>query len=250
MKSPEQKKQDKIAFGKRLAAFRIYKELSPALFSQKCKFKSPSTLRQYESGEFMPKDDVRKDIQSAFPDLNMEWLINNNGQMLLSAEPMKTKITKALQNATKELPENENNGDKPKKITFYDVNFMAGTGMAGFGDGDDSPATQEIVLPEFKDCDFAAKVYGDSMMGKYEHGDILFGRTLPPNFLPHIRYGEAYYIVTTEEKQLAYVRKSNDKTKITLRKHNTYYEDFEININDIRMMIHVKGKGKFERLTY
>jgi phage repressor protein C with HTH and peptisase S24 domain len=237
-------------FGERLKTFRESEQKTLEEFAKACGFKHASKVQAYERNEYKPKEDAKNAIKKAFPDLNMEWLLDNKGEMKLT-EPMKTKITKALQNATKELPENEGkDGDKQKRITFYDVNFMAGTAMTGFGDGDDSPSTQEIVLPEFKDCDFAAKVYGDSMTGKYEHGDILFGRTLPPNFLPHIRYGEAYYIVTTEEKQLAYVRKSTDKTKITLRKHNTYYEDFEININDIRMMIHVKGKGKFERLTY
>lgn len=139
---------------------------------------------------------------------------------------------------------------KQNSITFYEVGFLAGTTMTGFSDTDEKPETQQIVLPEFNDCDFAAKVYGDSMSGKFEHGEICFGKTLPQNFWDYVRFGEPYYIVTVEEKQLAYVRKSNDKTKYLIRKHNTYYEDFEIKIDDIRKMVHVKGKGKFERTSF
>lgn len=97
-----------------------------------------------------------------------------------------------------------------------------------------------IDIPQFQDCDFYIKVFGNSMYPKYCNGDLVACRELKDrNIIP---YGEAYLIITQEHRMIKYIDGSKNGKELVLRSEHPDFKPFPLNRKDILFLYVIKGK--------
>lgn len=176
-------------------------------------------------------DNIVNKFVSKFPELNKEWLLTGEGEMLKD-EGEKVSILKP-------------NKDAPELTGYYYPNVSASAGL------DISTLNQElekvpIYLPSFgKDIDFI-NVYGDSMYPKYNAGEIIGIKLIEFQYL---NYGYPYVIIFKNgDVYIKYVKKGKDENHILLESENTFYEPREFNINLIQNFYSIRGVIKKEMM--
>ena len=102
-------------------------------------------------------DSIEK-IASACPDLDINWLVTGEGEM------MKSNLSKITNTPTTD-----------KDIKILDIRVCAGHGV-GF-DGNENKVIGYVNIPEFTGC-YGITVYGDSMYDMYMSGDTIFVREI------------------------------------------------------------------------
>lgn len=101
--------------------------------------------------------------------------------------------------------------------------------------------TEFISIPGFKDANYFVNVRGSSMYPKYVPGEIIALKLC--NDLSEIQYGQAYVVITNENRVLKYVRKSKNGTAtLILASANQDYDNFEIERKNVKAMFLVLGK--------
>lgn len=157
-------------------------------------------------------------ILSAFPDLNIEWLISGKGSMfkgnVLNATPL---------------------------ITLE--------AAAGFGTSDFSISSNDIqqsyVVPDFNGIDFMIRVKGSSMYPKFSSGDIVACRILKePTF---IQWNKPYVIATREQGILCKrLMKSELKDHFKIVSDNKEYPEFDVPKSEITGVALIVGVIRLE----
>lgn len=170
--------------------------------------------------------DKIKSIALNYPDLNMEWLLTGEGEML---------------NTNTKLPTNINGDGVPY---FEDIESSGGIIPAMNENGKEIP-TFFINYEHFNDCTAYLQHVGDSMYPKYCAGEIIAVKRIF-NF-DIVLWGEAYLIVTNENannlRTVKLLFQHDEQSKIILRASNPNYKgDTVINKVDILSMFIVKGK--------
>ena len=99
-----------------------------------------------------------------------------------------------------------------------------------------------IDAPLFNDCSAAMKVLGVTMQPVFNPADIVVIKRVE-NF-ETAPLGEAYFIITEEQRLLRYIRvnKANPNKTFLLRAINTDYDDMIIKKTDIKYLFQIKGK--------
>ena len=117
--------------------------------------------------------EIIKKISDAYPELNTEWLVKGNGNMLKSEDAPSVSYT---------------NG-----VPYYDVDFIG-----GFDIVINDQTTKPDYMIDFKPYEKATcwcNITGHSMEPEINHGDIIALREIKDiSFLP---FGEIYAIITT-----------------------------------------------------
>ena len=174
-----------------------------------------------------PSQDKLDNIKTAFPDLNTEWLLTGEGQML-KAQP-------------------DNQTQTRRNVIRYWENIEAtGGGIMSFDDTLDGHYS-EMVLPDFSDCTDAMRLVGDSMYPRYKSGQILIFKEWQESF---IEYGQVYLIITRSGyRMVKYLQPAPEKTMVTCVSENAdKFPPFEIEIESIYRLYLVKGS--VEQNTY
>ena len=156
-------------------------------------------------------------ILQYYPDINPLWLITGEGHMLKSEE-----LTK----------------DKFKLIPVFDITVTAGRSLSFFEDKEAVIDHISIGI-EFKDCNAAIRIYGDSMYPLYQSGDLILIKSLKKH--SYIQWGHAYLIITKEDRMLKHVHKGPAEDTFILKSHNEHYHPFEIQREDILGIFEVHG---------
>lgn len=121
-------------------------------------------------------------------------------------------------------------------IPIYNVRICAGNGV---GIGDDEPA-EYINIPRLKDC-IGGYVYGESMRGMFNSGDLLIMREITDKSL--LNYGRPYVLNITEigavVKLIYSSRKGDDYIRLVAYNQDKYengdrmFPDMEIKRRDV-----------------
>lgn len=127
----------------------------------------------------------------------------------------------------------------PKPVPYYDVDAAAGN-VAIFNEDKTEYIKQYISVPAFADCDMFINISGNSMYPKYCSGELVALKKIEDRDV--VAFGEAYVIVTKEQRFLKYIRKGSDKMHWTLCSEHNEYEPFEIPIKKVLHLYIVKGK--------
>lgn len=171
--------------------------------------------------------DKLNNVLNAFPELNRDWLLYGEGEMLNSSKP-------------KGKPETD------KDIKILDIRVCAGQGI-GF-EGNENEIIGNVNIPEFAGC-YGITVYGDSMYDMYMSGDIIFVREIKDK--RNIDNGQPYVIITKEDRLLKMINIDYERERIILSSYNNAtnpdgrrkYPDMEIDIdNDVLFLYKVVGK--------
>lgn len=132
-------------------------------------------------------------------------------------------------------------------IPIYDIRVCAGNGIG-------LEETEHIIarmnIPSLRGC-YGLQVYGDSMRGKYDSGDIIF---VQPTDRQNFAWGRPHVIITQDDILLKLIYKSSTNGNVRLVSYNTEllptgdraYPDREVFINDIKHTYIVRGSFRQE----
>jgi len=170
-------------------------------------------------------------ILSVYPDLNAEWLLTGQGEMLNAGDGVTTYRLKT---------------DTPiesQQIPLYDIEAVAGL-VPLFSDAKNLQPVDHISIPYLPKCDGAIYVTGDSMYPLLKSGDIVLYKQLN-DIRNEIFWGEMYLLsldVGGEEYvTVKYIRKSSQDGFVVLASQNPDHQDKEVAIDQIKALALVKA---------
>ncbi len=177
-------------------------------------FKRVSRYANYESGHSKPSVEIMQKISKYFG-VDINYLIDGKGK--------------------KDVVEN---------IPYYDIDATGEIEVVN--DYDESPS-YFMHLPNFKDCDFACNVSGDSMYPQICSGEVILCKEVKNTDI--IQFGETYLVVCNEKadylRTIKRIRKNKSNPNVyILNSANPDFDDFEIPINSIDKLYTVKGSMK------
>lgn len=164
-------------------------------------------------------------LQNAFPELNMEWLLDGKGEMLnkerVTINSSRANSANAIHGNAKVI--NTGVADRRNKIPFYDdVAAVGGTNtMVANLDYDGHP--EYIDTGDwFNDATSAIRHYGDSMI-EYPSGSILALKRVHDTSL--LIWGRNYCIETTEFRITKRLQDGGDEYVLAYSSNTETYPD-------------------------
>jgi SOS-response transcriptional repressor LexA len=177
-----------------------------------------------DKGSTLRTDSVEKVI-SAYPELNIEWLITGKGEMFkILPNPEITKATK---------------GDG--------IPLLTESAWAGFNSNDVTVLEidcEKYVIPVFKGADFLIPVKGSSMVPKYSSGDLVACKWLPLDTF--FQWNKVYVLDTIQGPLIKRIKKGKDEDHLLIISENERYEPYDLHRNEIRKLALVIGVIRLE----
>lgn len=173
-----------------------------------------------------PGRDKLSNILNAFPDINREWLLYGEGEMLKT----ENKAPYAVNHDMHGTP-------------YFDVDFVNGFDLVC--NDQTSVPTYYIDFQQYNNADCWVNATGDSMKPLINHGDIIALKRLM-DWVTYLLYGEIYAIVTDEFRTIKKVRKStkgDDFLRLVPLNTNEFDEQ-DIPKDTIRSVFQVLGCAK------
>jgi len=201
---------------------------------------SHQVASNYIKGKQKPDPDKLAQIQQSFDDIDAEWLLTGNGNML----KRKKKSESTLENK-KNTDAIWVNYERFKLVPLVSHRAQAGF-LSGWGDEEyleDLPKIPWEVDREYKGHYLTFEVSGDSMESDDKpreslfEGDLLLCREVQKQYWSnklHIKKWD-FVIIHREEGILAkrILNHDTEKGEITLHSLNDYYEDFNVSLDDL-----------------
>lgn len=213
--------QNESEFKVRIKELLTYLKIGQGAFEKKCGLGN-STINNIKDGISTPN--LQK-IISAYPELNLYWLITGKGNMI-NDEPSIT-----------DTPTSD------RDIKILDIRVSAGHGV-GF-DGDENKILGFVNIPNFAGC-YGVTVYGDSMYDKYSSGDIVFVREIKDK--REIEGGQPYVVITNEDRYIKMIYIEEDGLKLVSYNNSINpdgrrkYPDMLIEGEQIKFLYKVVGR--------
>ena len=165
-------------------------------------------------------------ILCKYPELNENWLLTGNGQMLKN-----TDIIREIPDGMTELP------------------LLPMDAMAGLLTGGDISVMgyecEKYIVPMFKGADFLVRVNGDSMTPQYFSGDLVACKKVPMDSL-WFQWGKTYVIATTQGMLIKRIEPSGQKEYISIHSENIKYKPFDLPASEIKGVALVVGMIRTE----
>lgn len=198
----------------RFDAFIKYKSLSRRKFQERIGV-SNSYIQNISKGI---SNDILNRITIQYPELNTNWLLTGEGEMITSEE---------RQNKTITIPQSTITANKRKGALIYDIDATCGF------DGRDIEFVDEKVVgsidaPEINPESKIIFATGDSMLPLITSGDRVVIRRIES--WDYFNYGQVYLIITNEYRFIKRVRKhpKDEENLILLRSENPEYDDIDL----------------------
>ena len=163
-----------------------------------------------------PGADIVQKIFYTPPELNLNWLFSGVGPML-----------------------NEQHKPKPTahSLPLIPMEAFAGPGLPSY---EDERIEDYYTVSEFKNSDFLIRVKGDSMVPKYNGGDIVACKKVTDIFF--LQWNRAYVILTRSQGiMIKRVQPSEKDGYIKCVSDNERYAPFDVPTDDIVQMALVNG---------
>lgn len=174
-------------------------------------------------------------ILEKYPNLNIEWLLTGNGEMLkdsINNKDEQDKIITAnhtLQSNTKGIP------------------LIPSYAMAGVFTGDLQILEYEcerFVIPTFKDADFLIPVKGSSMEPKYSSGDLVACKKMSIDTF--FQWNKVYVLDTEQGPLIKRVNEGPNNDTLLICSENPKYQPFQLNRSLIHNIALVVGVIRLE----
>ncbi len=171
--------------------------------------------------------DAIANISTNYNDVNLQWLLTGDGNMLKENEPY--SLSPMLSSV--------------KGVPYYDVDFIGGFDMI---------LNEQTMLPSFyidfspfNDADYWVNITGKSMSPFISHGDIVALKRFD-TWKEFILFGEIYAIITDDFRTVKIIGKSEDDTMLSLIPYSKSPEFSKQDIPKhlIRDIFKVKGSIK------
>lgn len=176
-------------------------------------------------------DVVIAKILAIYKDLNINWLLTGEGNMLRT-ESEKENIPVA----------------HPSDSPTEGIPLIPISAMAGAFTGEQSVLEYEcerFVVPTFKGAEFLISVKGSSMYPKYNSGDIVACKRLPMDDI-FFQWNKVYVLDTDQGPLIKRVKPGSDKEHVLIVSDNERYEPFELPLNRIYHVALVIGVIRLE----
>lgn len=167
----------------------------------------------------LPEDRVKR-LCELYPDLNREWLLHGEGEMLINSD---------------------RSGNNPEyRVPLLPVSAFAGS-LQNWSDGVEISRCETITSP-IKGVDLAIRISGDSMEPTFRDGSILYINKI--NEKAFIPWGQPM-VIDTENGVLvkAVYPVDNDNEYIEARSHNSHYPPIMIPTSSIYGLYRVMGSA-------
>ena len=180
-----------------------------------------------DSGKSLGADKIKIIIEK-FPDLNLSWLVLNEGEMLKKEDA---------------APHGMKPSDDGQGIPLLPISAMAGalSGDIQVLEYD----CERYVVPMFKGADFLIPVKGSSMYPKYASGDIVACKRIAMDRL-FFQWNKVYVIDTDQGALIKRIKPGSDDEHICIVSDNVKYEPFELPISSIYAVALVIGVIRLE----
>ena len=173
--------------------------------------------------------DTIEKFYSTYPELNPEWLLTGQGEMLKEPTPEEMNL-KPMADA---LP------------------LVMPTAIGGYGNSafnfTDRDVKEYYVIPKFKhkQVDFMIEVEGSSMYPKYNSGDVVACRIIKDS--KFIQWNKAHVVATREQGIIIKrIKPSDNKDTLLMVSDNQSYDPFEVPKEEIEGLAIVVGVVRLE----
>lgn len=186
---------------------------------------------------------LKDKISANFQQLNMNWLLTGEGEMLHSsdADPSQPNTSEPTPSGRPELKEVKKGG----------LPLIPIDAVAGFNGWDESGVSvldcARYDVPDFETAhaDFLIRVSGSSMYPKYSSGDILACRKIDE--ITFLQWGKIYVIDSRQGAMVKRLFPMEDNADMVLCKSdNPNYPPFELPKEEIRSLSIVVGAIRLE----
>lgn len=184
--------------------------------------------------------DKLENVLNAFPEINRDWLLYGDGEMLKSSREVFPAQTFQLRS------------DRPladQDIPLYDLSATAGL-VEIFGDISQAPA-DHLRVPNLPAVDGAIYVKGDSMTPLLKSGDIIIYKKMdlsPDGILWGQIYLVSYTISGDAYTVVKYVKRSPVSGHIRLVSANEFYDPVDIPAISVTALALVKASITFHTI--
>ncbi|WP_333662249.1 LexA family transcriptional regulator [Chishuiella changwenlii] len=187
-----------------------------------------------------PSTDVLVEISSKYPDININWLLTGEGEMIKNDFNTNISIVSEPLTITRRTRDKKYSN---QEIPLYD--FEASAGLKGLFNTDTPRKILDTIrIPNLPKCDGAISVTGDSMYPLLKSGDIILYRETD---IQSIFYGEMYLISVQlneweEYITVKYVQRSEiGEDYVKLVSQNHHHQPKDIPINNITALALIKA---------
>lgn len=210
----------------RLSQFLKYKKLSQSKFE-----KAIGTSNGYvNSIRSSIQPDKLERMAMLYPELNISWLLIGEklgGPMLKEAEQKSA------------APDREEH-----TLPLIPFEAVAGPGVPIY---EDERIEDYYTVSDFKESDFLIRVKGDSMVPKYNGGDIVACKKVDKSNLYFLQWGRVYVIYTMSQgAMIKRIQPSKKDGWITCVSENIKYAPFDVPMDDIVSIALVNGSISLE----
>lgn len=177
-------------------------------------------------------DVVIAKILAIYKDLNINWLLTGEGNMLRTESEKEENIPVA----------------HPSDSPMEGIPLIPISAMAGAFTGEQTVLEYEcerFVVPTFKGAEFLISVKGSSMYPKYNSGDIVACKRLPMDDI-FFQWNKVYVLDTDQGPLIKRVKPGSDKEHVLIVSDNEHYEPFELPLNRIYHVALVIGVIRLE----
>jgi SOS-response transcriptional repressor LexA len=162
--------------------------------------------------------DKLNNVLTEFPELNRDWLLYNEGEMLNV-----TEVVEVTEHGTPVYDLDVTCGGRSRPIVFADEHIIG-----------------HVNLPNVSPTAAIIRANGDSMEPHIHDGDWIAVREVKN--MNVLYYGQVYVVITDELRLLKYLRRDEDEQHyVILRSENKNYDDIRLAKSEIRHLFIVEN---------
>lgn len=200
----------------RTLEFIKFKGLTMKAFEQRCDLSTGyvTSMRKGYGSEKL------NNVLTAFPELNREWLLYGEGDMLSStssAQPQPSVKNERVAD------------DEAYKVPLVPISALAGS-LNDFSLSVKRDDCETVISP-IKDIDMAIKISGDSMEPEYPSDSQVFIKKV--NERAFLEWGRVYVLNTCNGIVIKRLMPTNDPNTVLCESINPKYPPFEVNLENV-----------------
>ncbi|OIV41998.1 S24 family peptidase [Flavobacterium johnsoniae] len=215
----------------RIKQYLDYKGIRVRTFEREVGMSNGSFASQLKNNKTIGVDKL-ENILKQYPDINLEWLLKGNGDML-SYESLNERST--LYKKTEK--------SQSHNIPIYDVQSTAGI-VDLFGENNNQKAVSFLNVPRISEFDGALYVVGDSMYPLLRSGDIVIYKKIN-NPEENIIWGEMYLIYVKNDDNeyflTRYLKPSDRESYVQFVSQNPDHQTVEFPVSSIKVLALIKA---------
>lgn len=200
----------------RTLEFIKFKGLTMKAFEQRCDLSTGyvTSMRKGYGSEKL------NNVLTAFPELNREWLLYGEGDMLSSSSSAQPQPSVKNERVT---------DDEAYKVPLVPISALGGS-LNDFNLAVKRDDCETVISP-IKDIDMAIKISGDSMEPEYPSDSQVFVKKI--NERAFLEWGRVYVLNTCNGIVIKRLMPTNDPNTVLCESINPKYPPFEVNLENV-----------------